>query len=122
MTDFVRDQLMEVLRIDSSSPPDRSARLMELGVDSLVAVDFARRLERELDGTLKLPATLIFDYPTIEATARYLLNRIGFGDAASPPEKTSRDGSAAKRMTSDDIAGLSDDEVDALIKRKLDTL
>ena len=40
------------------------APLMEAGLDSLGAVEFRSRVSNKLDG-VKLPETLIFDFPTL---------------------------------------------------------
>lgn len=57
--------------------------LMALGLDSIAVSDFIDGLEREL-GTV-LPATLIFDHPTVEAIASWFADQQG---AVQSPPKT----------------------------------
>jgi acyl carrier protein len=52
-------------------------RLLDLGIDSIMAVELKERLETDL--VRALPATLVFDYATIEGLTDYLL-----GDAPTP--------------------------------------
>jgi acyl transferase domain-containing protein/acyl carrier protein/thioesterase domain-containing protein len=59
--------------------PDRA--FGELGFDSLTAVELRNALSRVL-GT-RLPATLIFDYPTPDALARFLVAQVN-GSAPAP--------------------------------------
>lgn len=123
LVEYVRKHLMRVLRIDPSSPPHRRSRLMELGVTSLVAVEFARRLERSLDLPSRLPATLIFDCPTIEAIADFFLEEVLTLD--KPKERLSEDPGTAEaneKVSAEQLEKLPDDQVEALLLKKLTTL
>jgi len=61
--------------------------LMEAGMDSLSAVEFRNRLSNELPG-IKLPNTLIFDYPTVSAIGMFAFSQLSAvaSDAAVAPE------------------------------------
>ncbi|MEU4312483.1 type I polyketide synthase [Nocardia sp. NPDC024068] len=74
---FVRDQVAEVLGHPSGASIDPEKPFSELGFDSLGGVDFRNRLSKATG--LRLPSILIFDYPTVTATARFLRSRIEGG-------------------------------------------
>jgi myxalamid-type polyketide synthase MxaE and MxaD len=61
---------------------DRRKPLGSIGVDSLIALEFRRRLEAALG--LALPATMIWNYPTVAELAAYLSSRISAGASVSP--------------------------------------
>lgn len=118
LLEFVRGHVIDVLRLDPTEPPDRKARLMDLGVDSLMAVELRGRLTTGLKLEHKLPATLIFDYPTIEAITDYLLSEVlVYGQQTTP----SAEGIAATPANAN-IATLSDAEVEAMLLEKLKKL
>jgi hypothetical protein len=66
-----------------------------------------------------LPVTLIFDYPTPDAIAGYLLDRlqgqpdVETGFSVSPPMET------AKHMSQEEVADLSDEEIAELLRDRL---
>ncbi|MCC6809970.1 MAG: SDR family NAD(P)-dependent oxidoreductase, partial [Deltaproteobacteria bacterium] len=62
--------------------------LMDLGVDSLMAIDLRNRLSALLGKPL--PATFVFDFPTISALSRAWLERAGLRDAEPSTTATSR--------------------------------
>jgi myxalamid-type polyketide synthase MxaB len=69
LRDEIRSQIASVLGLASFEDIELRARLFDLGLDSLMAVELKTRLERAL-GCVMRP-TLVFDYPTVEALAGY---------------------------------------------------
>jgi myxalamid-type polyketide synthase MxaB len=121
MNDFVRAKVMEVLRLDTDRQPDRRARLMDLGLDSLMAIQLRNLIENGVGLGRTLPATLIFDYPTIEAITNFLLARL----VAATGNKATVDGttplpSALAGSRVREIEALSDEEAEALLLKRLE--
>jgi acyl transferase domain-containing protein/acyl carrier protein len=97
-------------------------RLFALGLDSLMAVDVSQRLKIDVDRDL--PATLLFDYPTVETLAGYLATEVY--NLPTPPERIGTHRSPAS-SAADDLArtaaaieDLGDDEVEALLLARLE--
>jgi hypothetical protein len=119
---FVRDAVMRVLRLDASRAPARSHKLMDLGVDSLMAVELRNVLSRGLKTTRRLPATLMFDHPTIDAIAQYL-DRMFFSDPAgkpAPPERRVEEELAT--VAAADLENLDDEAVEMLLNKRLERI
>jgi acyl transferase domain-containing protein len=118
LVEFVRARLAGVLRLDADAL-GTDQRLMDLGVDSLMAVEFRNLLVAGLHLDRKLPATLIFDYPTIDAIASFIgrdvLELGGNRDAAVAAETVAAGNTAA-------IESMDDDEVEALLNKTLGAL
>ncbi len=115
---YVRDQVAKNLGIDDSQAIDCCQVLSELGVDSLMAVELRTRLGSGLGLKHSLPATLLFDYPTIEAVAHFLAKDVFLIDMEPlSPKKTPQDDEYTQQLN--DIEGLSDDEAEALLLEEL---
>nr|WLE93512.1 PKS T1(KS-AT-DH-KR) [Streptomyces sp.] len=67
---LVATQTAAVLGYDPSDPIDDTRAFQELGLDSLTAVELRNRLSAA--SGLRLPVTLVFDYPKPSVLARYL--------------------------------------------------
>jgi acyl carrier protein len=70
LTEFLQQQVREVLHREASAHVDPSQGFFELGMDSLMALELKDRLEHQL-GTL-LPSTITFDHPSIGELAEFL--------------------------------------------------
>jgi acyl carrier protein len=85
----------------------------DLGMDSLGAIELRTRLEQALE--CRLPTTLAFDFPTVEALVAHLSERLWPPPppADAPPDLGSLDG-----LSRDELAALLADELDALERGK----
>ncbi|MGW4059746.1 type I polyketide synthase [Amycolatopsis sp. NPDC004747] len=83
LTELVRRQVAEVLGHDSplAVPPDRG--FLELGFDSLAAVELRNRLVAATSA--RLAPTAVFDYPTVTDLAAHLVELLADDGAATAP-------------------------------------
>ena len=80
---FLRDQLQAVLRLPA--PPAANVGFFDLGMDSLMAVEFRNRLNRAFSGEYTAPNTLVFDYPNVEALGGHLARELAEIAGETPP-------------------------------------
>jgi hypothetical protein len=116
LVEFVARHVAAVLRLDDAGAVGSRERLMDLGLDSLMAVELRTRLALGLGLSSGLPATLVFDHPTADAIARFLLPA---AVVEAPPPAAAPVEAAAPAAT---VEGLSDDEVMDLLLKKLESL
>lgn len=86
LVDALRDEVGRVLGRADGSQIEAARPLQDLGMDSLMAVQLRNGLSKSLGVTL--PATLIFEHPTIEGLADHLLGRLDLDEAAPSPRVT----------------------------------
>ncbi|MEV0019447.1 type I polyketide synthase [Streptomyces tendae] len=79
---LVRGHAAAVLGVSdvAAVPADRG--FTELGLDSLGAIELRNRLQKAVD--VRLPATLMFDYPNAAALAEFLLEELALEPADEP--------------------------------------
>jgi malonyl CoA-acyl carrier protein transacylase len=117
LRELVRRQVMQILRLDSTAPPARHDRFMDIGMDSLMAVQLRNRLNIALELQRPLPSTLIFDHPTIDAVADHLMTL--FAPAASVPDRAVRPRAEAPvAVDRDAIAAMSDEDIARLLESR----
>ena len=82
---FVRTELQAVLELPS--PPSPGIGFFDLGMDSLMALEFRSRLNRGLSGAHVVSSTAAFDHPSPQALARHLAEALGVLDAPAAPAR-----------------------------------
>jgi acyl transferase domain-containing protein len=114
--DLIRHSAARVLGLENLELLPNNKPLHELGLDSLMAVDLRNGLGSALGRNL--PATLLFDYPTVIALAGYL-SRSVLGLDETPPG-TVRPPSPVPSGSDmlDQIENLDEDEIDRLLNER----
>jgi NADPH:quinone reductase-like Zn-dependent oxidoreductase/SAM-dependent methyltransferase/acyl carrier protein len=114
LLEFLRGQAVKVLGLDSTQSLDYKQPLSDLGLDSLMAVELRSVLSTELGLARSLPATLVFDYPTIAALADYLAEEVLSWEKpqAAKPESPQKEEKLSDIL--DRIEGLSEEEVNRM--------
>jgi acyl transferase domain-containing protein/acyl carrier protein len=108
---YVTREVIRVLGLDENEELPADTGFFDLGVDSLTAVELRNRLQAAVGKVL--PATLIFDYPTLNAMIDFFadeLLELPAGDEGQPPKVTAVSDSQAEEATE-----LEDVSIDAMV-------
>jgi acyl carrier protein len=112
-------EVARVLGMDPSRPPSRKKGLTDIGVDSLMAVELANRIGRQLD--TKLPATFVFEHSTVEAMAAQLLDMLGLRTPRVQNEDEAR-AETGEAGNGEAVAAMSAEQASAALLDELDRI
>ena len=85
LVEFLQGQLKAVLQLPS--PPEPDVGFFDLGMDSLMAVEFRNRLNEAFGGEYVAPMTVVFDYPDVRGLARHVAAELGVLVAPAQPSR-----------------------------------
>jgi 3-oxoacyl-(acyl-carrier-protein) synthase/SAM-dependent methyltransferase len=121
---FVKRCAASVMNLDPASRPGPRERFTDLGMDSLMALQLQTVLGDGLGLRQQLPATIAFDTGTVEGMTEEVLRLFACptgtdepGPAATPIAAT--DMGTPGLLTAAELEAISDDEVEALLARRL---
>ncbi len=87
ITEFLQREVQGFLRL--AQPPAASSRFLDLGTDSLMAVELRNRLFGQFGGKFDISPTAVFDYPTLGELAEHLVSQLPDADAVPSPDESS---------------------------------
>jgi acyl transferase domain-containing protein len=115
LRDFLSDQVARLLGFEPGYAVDTGQGLLEMGMDSLMAVDLRNRLFTALGRSL--PPTVVFDHPTIDALTTYLGREVL--ELPDPAEAASVEGGGDLEKVLKQLEQLSDEEAEANLAARL---
>ena len=126
LIEHVQQEVARVLALPDKAPVAPTVGLFDLGMDSLMAVELKRRLERSVG--FPLPSTLTFNYPNACALAGFLESQIMA--APRPPHSGNTPARSADTETVpatvpadlQSLDELSEEELEMRLKSRLDLL
>ena len=129
LQDLVRRQVMSTMRLGADQTPALNDRLMNLGMDSLMAVQLRNGLARAAALPKALPSTLMFDHPTIAAIASFLQERLEatatatayVAPAPAAASPAARPAASAATLDTAAVAAMSDDDIARLLDQRMGT-
>ena len=102
----IQRELQTVMRLDTEPSP--SVGFFDLGMDSLMAVEFRNRLNRAFLGEYAVSNTAVFDYPDINSLSLHIAEEVGQlgigGEPSTVPESVSPEPRPAVGAEDDGIA------------------
>ena len=121
LLEWLRETVADVLGFPSAEQVPLRAGFFSLGMDSMMTVNLRDRLQRALD--LRVPTSVAFNHPSIEALTSYLFDRlVGEGVAGKPSAEAGAAGRAARVQDAPPETAISEDALSALLDEKLNEL
>ncbi|MEA5516851.1 SDR family NAD(P)-dependent oxidoreductase [Nodularia sp. UHCC 0506] len=73
---YIHSEVVSILGLPPSYPLNHHQGFFEMGMTSLMVIDLQDRLQTSLEDLFVIPPSSVFDYPTIETLANYLLTNV----------------------------------------------
>jgi acyl carrier protein len=116
IVEYLRGEVARVLGAHHADALNPALPFTSLGLDSLMAVELRNALSSALGRTL--PASLVFDYPTIDALSTFMTAELVGAPKSGVPAPSAGANDHWKRV-SDGLDDLSQDEMAALLSAQL---
>lgn len=123
LINFLQQEIAVVMGLNSAQLLEPQQGFFQMGLDSLMAVELRNRLEASLEKSIS--STAAFNYPNIEALAKYLLDDVLCLEIElSQSDLTTQEitDGANNNATVTNLEELSDEKVEALLLAQLENL
>jgi acyl carrier protein len=121
MSDLIQQQAIETMGLDSSESIDPGRPLTDLGLDSLMAVELRNVIAKWIGKSL--PATILFNYPSINQLTTHLLQDVLAADLGSNLASAQASDVAQQveqpGVKDDAFDELSEEEIEGLLQAEL---
>lgn len=116
---FITKEIRKVLGLSSKATIDRKKGLMEMGMDSLLAIEFANRLNSKTGQSL--PATLALESPNIESISEFLTRKLLVLEISKKSKVDQKQRNAAREIKKQ-ISSLSEKETKETLLQELERI
>ena len=119
LINYLQNVVKKMMKFQTEKPLDCKRGFFQMGMDSIMALELIRTIERDLGS--KLPSTLIFDYPTIDSLSKYLASfEVSLGANLAPFEPTKENSTEEMlyKPRLDQLKDLSEQETISLLLNK----
>ncbi len=116
---FLTEKIKNVLGMDGTQKISSSKPLSEMGIDSLMGLEIKKIIDIAIGKNL--PATMVFNYPTINALSKHiLLDVLNYSESSKNENLINEDNSEDEvEDVISDVEDLSDEEAEKLLLKKL---
>ena len=118
LVDRIRGQIARIMGLEATDIGTKVG-FTDLGMDSLMAVELRNYLQNILERSI--PASLVFDYPNVEALAEHFIKDFEKPDD-EPSPSLEEEPPAIAQSNLEDIDDISEEEAEAMLLGRLDSM
>jgi epothilone polyketide synthase D len=117
VTAEVHREVCSILGLDVNAPLDFTRGFVQMGFDSLMAIELRNGLQRTLGRML--PSPVVFNYPSIRALGAYLAD---VPSAIPGRSRNAADPPSMRALREDEVQSMSEEEAEAQLAARMATL